>query len=498
MVDAAAVILWFAVAAYAVFGGAAFGAGVWALLCPPGEKGDRPRSLIRHSVGPVWEASHVWLLLALLVLWTAVPEAFDSIRSTMAVPIVLVAIAIVLRVVAFVLGGAASSPRVARAWTRVWSVTSVVAPFLLGAVLGGVASGRVTVGGDGGSVEAWLNPTSVVVGLVAVALAAFEGAVHLASEASRYDDVRLEHFLRHRAMAAAAAAGALAVVGIFVFGEDASYVQHGLTHEGLPLVVASIVLGVAAVATLRLGAGRRTHLLTAGAVAVLVWAWGLAQYPYAIPETLTLHQAAAGHDTVTSAVVGFGLVSAALVVVLGLLHLFDQRGRLEAAASAYGGGGGRHRVVIVGGGFGGLPAAQLLGYRPVDVVLVDRRNHHLFQPLLYQVATGILSPGQIAAPLRHVLRRYKNVTVEMAEVTGFDLQARVVHTKRFFQTPMEIPYDSLIVAAGAGQSYFGHDEFSLFAPGMKTIDDALEIRRRVLGALEMAETAPAPRSATGG
>ncbi len=496
MVDAAAVILWFAVAVYAVFGGAALGAGLWALVCSSGEKGDRPRSLIRHAVGPVWEASHVWLLLALLVLWTVFPEAFDSIRATMAVPMVLVATAILLRGVAYVLGGAASSPGVARAWSRIWSVTSVVAPFLLGAVLGGVASGRVAVGGDGGSVEAWLNPTSVLVGLVAVALAAFEGAIHLASEASRYDDVRLEHSLRHRAVLAAAAAGALGVVGVFVLGEDAPYLRHGLTDEGLPLVVAAALLGVAAVATLRLGAGRRTHLLAAGAVASLVWAWGLAQYPYVVPETLTLDQAAAGHDTVTSAVVGFGLVSAALVVVLGLLHLFDQRGRAEAGASAYGGSGGggsgRHRVVIVGGGFGGLPAAQLLGYRPVDVVLVDRRNHHLFQPLLYQVATGILSPGQIAAPLRHVLRRHKNVTVEMAEVTGVDLEAKVVHAMRFFQTPMEIPYDSLIVAAGAGQSYFGHDEFSLFAPGMKTVDDALEIRRRVLGALEMAETAPGP------
>ena len=337
MVDAAAVILWFAVAAYAVFGGAAFGAGFWALLCSPGEKGDRPRSLIRHAVGPMGEAGHVWLLVATLVLWTAFPKAFDSILSTMAVPLVLVLTAIVLRVVAYALGGAASSPGVARAWSRVWSVTSVVAPFLLGAVLGGVASGRVAVAGDGGgSVEAWLNPTSVVVGLVAVALAAFEGAIHLASEASRYDDVRLEHSLRHRAVVAAAAAGALGVVGVFVLGEDAPYVRHGLTDEALPMWWRLIVLGMAAVATLRRGAGGRTHLLASGAVAAVVWAWGLAQYPYAIPETLTLDQAAAGHDTVTSAVVGFGLVSAALVVVLRLLRLFDQRRRTEAGASAYG------------------------------------------------------------------------------------------------------------------------------------------------------------------
>jgi NADH dehydrogenase len=143
--------------------------------------------------------------------------------------------------------------------------------------------------------------------------------------------------------------------------------------------------------------------------------------------------------------------------------------------------------VVVGGGFGGLPACRFLGNLPVDVTLIDRRNHHLFQPLLYQVATGILSPGQIAPPLRHVLRKHENVKVELAEVEGFDLDRRVVIARRLGLREMEIPYDSLIVAAGASQSYFGHDEFALFAPGMKTLDDALELRRRILGAFEMAE-----------
>jgi len=146
-----------------------------------------------------------------------------------------------------------------------------------------------------------------------------------------------------------------------------------------------------------------------------------------------------------------------------------------------------HRVVVVGGGFGGLPACRYLGQLPVEVTLIDRRNHHLFQPLLYQVATGILSQGQIAPPLRHVLRKHKNVKVELAEVDDFDLDRKVVMAKRLSWRPMEIPYDSLIVAAGASQSYFGHDEFALFAPGMKTIDDALELRRRIFGAFEMAE-----------
>jgi NADH:ubiquinone reductase (H+-translocating) len=151
--------------------------------------------------------------------------------------------------------------------------------------------------------------------------------------------------------------------------------------------------------------------------------------------------------------------------------------------------GARHRVVVVGGGFGGLLAVRRLARHPVDVTLIDRRNHHLFQPLLYQVATGILSPGQIAPVLRHLLRRSENVRVVLAEVCGFDLDKRLVNVATIPGDDHSYPYDSLIVAAGAGQSYFGHDEYALHAPGMKTLDDALELRRRVLGALELAECA---------
>jgi NADH dehydrogenase len=146
-----------------------------------------------------------------------------------------------------------------------------------------------------------------------------------------------------------------------------------------------------------------------------------------------------------------------------------------------------HRVVIVGGGFGGLFAARALRRAPIQVILVDRHNHHLFQPLLYQVATGILSEGEIAPPIRNVLRRQRNVRVELAEVRGFDLEARELTATRLDGQSFSIPYDSLIVAAGAGQSYFGHDEYSRWAPGMKTINDALELRGRIFGAFEMAE-----------
>jgi NADH:ubiquinone reductase (H+-translocating) len=151
-----------------------------------------------------------------------------------------------------------------------------------------------------------------------------------------------------------------------------------------------------------------------------------------------------------------------------------------------------HRVVIVGGGFGGLFAAKFLRRAPVEVTLVDARNYHLFQPLLYQLATGILSAGEVAPPIRDILRRHSNVTVEMATVQEFDLEARTVTARRPDDTVSVHEYDSLIVAAGAAQSYFGHDEFARFAPGMKTIDDALELRGRIFGAFEMAENEEDP------
>jgi NADH dehydrogenase len=153
-----------------------------------------------------------------------------------------------------------------------------------------------------------------------------------------------------------------------------------------------------------------------------------------------------------------------------------------------------HRVVIVGAGFAGLFAAKFLRRAPVQVTVVDRTNHHLFQPLLYQLATGILSEGEVAPSIREVLRRHANVTVEMATVTGFDLEARTVTATRPDGAGRSYRYDSLIVGAGAASSYFGHDEFARFATGMKTIDDALELRGRIFGSFEMAEGEDDPRA----
>ena len=142
----------------------------------------------------------------------------------------------------------------------------------------------------------------------------------------------------------------------------------------------------------------------------------------------------------------------------------------------------RPRVIVVGGGFGGLDAAKSLAHLPVQITLVDRKNHHTFQPLLYQVATAGLSPAEIAAPIREIFAKRKNVEVLLGEVLDFDLERRIVKLQGF-----ELAYDYLVIAAGATHAYFGHDKWAPFAPGLKTIEDALEMRRRILLAYELAE-----------
>jgi NADH dehydrogenase len=157
----------------------------------------------------------------------------------------------------------------------------------------------------------------------------------------------------------------------------------------------------------------------------------------------------------------------------------------------------RHRVVVVGGGFGGLNATRALAKSPVDIVLLDKTNHHLFQPLLYEVATGILSEGMIAPPLRGILKKQANVRPLLAEVTELDLHQRTVRAVAADGRVMSFPYDSLVVAGGAGHAYFGHDEWADFAPGMKTLEDARRLRSHILGAFEMAELTDDPEERAG-
>src|SRR5271170_2310899 len=150
------------------------------------------------------------------------------------------------------------------------------------------------------------------------------------------------------------------------------------------------------------------------------------------------------------------------------------------------------RIVIVGGGFGGLAAAKALKHIPAHITLVDRTNHHLFQPLLYQVATSVLAPGQIATPIRGILRNQKNVTVILGEVTGVDKDRRCVFVNSADREGVSLTYDYLILATGVRHSYFGHNEFEKFAPGLKSLADAVAIRNKILQAFEQAEAEEDP------
>src|SRR3954454_19821382 len=173
-----------------------------------------------------------------------------------------------------------------------------------------------------------------------------------------------------------------------------------------------------------------------------------------------------------------------------MLGTMDVMADVNTLSTKTGGPAPRHRVVIIGSGFGGLFGTKALRHADVDVTVIARTTHHLFQPLLYQVATGILSEGEIAPSTREVLAKQKNARVVLGEVTDIDLEHRLVKHHLLGRETVT-PYDSLIVAAGAGQSYFGNDRFAEFAPGMKSIDDALELRGRIFGAFELAELAAA-------
>jgi len=488
MAVTAACILWIAVIMYAVLGGADYGAGFWDLSAGGTRRGERPRGLIDHALAPVWEANHVWIIVAAIVCWTAFPSAWGSIMRTLFVPIILAGVGIVVRGSGFAFRKVAERARRRRALTVAFGVASVVTPFMLGAALGGIASGRVPPGNKAGGLwSSWLNSTSITVGIFGVLITAFIAATFLVADAERYyDDVMVSYF-RIRAFVMGFLAGITALVGLFVLRSDSPYIHHGLLHEGLPFVIASAVFGLAALGGLwRLLTGRQVRLLAVATVVSVLVGWGVAQYPYVFPTTLTIDQAAAPGSTLAWLLITSILFAAFVIPTLVLLFVLDQRSRLDEGATT-GSSELRHRVVIVGGGFGGLLATKSLGMAPVDVTLIDRHNYHLFQPLLYQVSTGILSEGQIAPALRDATKNERNCKVVLAEVTGFDLERRVVFARDPIGERMEFPYDSLIVAAGGRTSYFGNDQFELFAPGMKTIDDALELRRRIFGAFELAE-----------
>jgi cytochrome bd ubiquinol oxidase subunit II len=316
-------------AAYVVLGGADFGAGLWYMLLP----GDRRRPLrdhTYHAMGPVWEANHVWLIFVLVVVWTAYPRVFGAIFSTLHVPLFATAVGIIVRGTCYALRGVVSSPREERVLGALFGASSVLAPLALGAAIGGIASERVPLGNAAGdALDSWLNPTSILVGVLAVATSAYMAAVWLTADAARAGNDELVEAFRTRALATGAAAGAIALGGLLVLRSDAERIYDGLTAgAGLAAVLASAAAGAATmvfVAQRRLEPARWSAAVAVGAI---VAGWALAQQPQLLPS-LTIEQAAASDATLVALLVSIAIGAVILIPSLALLFGLVLRGRFD-------------------------------------------------------------------------------------------------------------------------------------------------------------------------
>jgi cytochrome d ubiquinol oxidase subunit II len=328
--DIAAAILWIGATLYAVFGGADFGAGFWSLVGGGGERGERARRLIDSAIGPVWEANHVWLIFILVVLWTAFSVAFEAVMSTLFIPLSLAALGIVLRGSGFAFHEVVKRPRERSFAEHLFATSSVITPFFMGTVVGAIAAGRVPVGNATGDPwTSWLNPVSILVGVLFVATGAYLAAVFLITDARHAGDEDLERYFATRALMAALVTGAIAVAGIFVLRDDARYVYDRLTAEALPLVIASAVCGIGALVLIRRGARRGARPLAVGAVVAVIWGWGVAQFPYLLPTDLTIAAGAGTGDTLTMVIIVFVIAAVLVLPAIGLLYTLTQRSVLQ-------------------------------------------------------------------------------------------------------------------------------------------------------------------------
>jgi cytochrome bd ubiquinol oxidase subunit II len=327
------IVLLAAIICYGVLGGADFGTGLWDLTAGGAARGARARALIDHAIGPVWEANHTWLIFCLVLLWSGFPTAFSAIMTTLYIPLGIAAFGIVLRGSGFAFRKVSMQTAEQRLNGIAFATSSVITPFCFGAVAGGIASGRVPTTGHGDPMTSWLNPTSVLGGVLAVLTCGYLAAVFLTAEARRSEERDLEEWARRRAMIAAVAAGVAAFVGLFVLRDDAPRLYTQLLHVGWPFVAASGLSGLGALlATLRPGLLRPALVRPLGALAVaaVLAGWGAAQYPYLLGTHLDLNDAAAPAATMTALAVVAGLALLLVVPSLVWLLLLTHRGSLAA------------------------------------------------------------------------------------------------------------------------------------------------------------------------
>ncbi len=328
MTDTVAVIIWLGVIAYAVFGGADYGAGFWDLFAGGGTEGARRRHRIDDSIGPVWEANHVWLIFVLVFLWTGFPSAFAAITTTLYIPLMLAAVGIVYRGGAFVFRKSSSTFAEARFYGVLFAGSSLITPFFLGAVAGAVASGRVPADGYGGAWTSWTGLISILGGLLAIGTCAWLASVFLASDARRAGADDLARWFGTRAVITGIAIGALSLAGIFVLRDDAPALADQLQGRGLVFVLLSAVGGIAAMVLVVRGRADLARVPAVIAVVAIVAGWGVGQYPYILEDQMTLDEGAAPSATMLALIVAF--IAAALTVVpaLAWLYFLTNRGGL--------------------------------------------------------------------------------------------------------------------------------------------------------------------------
>jgi cytochrome d ubiquinol oxidase subunit II len=330
-----AAIMFVGVIAYAVFAGADFGSGVWDLTAGDPERGGPMRSLIDDSIGPVWEANHVWLIFVLVYLWTAFPQAFAAICETLFIPLTLAGFGIVLRGSAFAFRKFASTVAKARLFGAIFASASVLTPFFLGTVAGAVASGRVPLDGTGDRWRSWATEASVVGGVLAVLTSAFLAAVFLTAEAARQGNMELVAACRRRALAAGALTGLAAVVGIAPLNDDAPRLFDRLTGVALPVVLVSAAAGLASLLLLWRERPRSARIAAVVAVSSVVVGWGFAQYPWILVDTARIDDVAGARPTLWSLVGVFGLAAVTVVPALGYLYWLTQKSIGDDARSSH-------------------------------------------------------------------------------------------------------------------------------------------------------------------
>ena len=319
-------IMFVGLIAYALFGGADFGAGIWDLLAGGTRRGARQRDLIERSIAPIWEANHVWLIFVLVVLWTAFSGAFAAVVSTLYIPLTLAAFGMIARGAAFAFRKSVTTLGMRRSLGAAFAFSSLVTPYFLGAVVGGVASGRVPAGIAAGDViTSWVNPTSVLGGVLAILVCAYLAAVFLCADARREGDDVLADQFRLRALGTAALTGLAGIAGLFVLRADDPRLFDGLTGRALPAVLLSVLAGVAALIALATRRYLPARAMSALAVTAILLGWALAQYPYLLLPEVTIEEAARGRATMVAMLVALAVGSAILAPALVYLYLLFQR-----------------------------------------------------------------------------------------------------------------------------------------------------------------------------